>query len=107
MATHTRTLINGWEATVEIDEDDGAIDAYYVDGEGMAEECSVVIPAEEVDMGDGVCEIPEQIDADSAAHALYFGALVAFAAEVSGVAADDLADAFHPDVFEPCVRYRP
>jgi len=100
--THTKTLIDNFEAIVEL-HDDGGLDAYYLDSRRMEDVITVVL--NEAEIVDGIF-IPKQTTADDVSYHKYFEALCQFAAEVSHLPIADLREAFHPDVYEPHIRYR-
>lgn len=91
-------LDNGYAATCAITEDE--ITASYVDDEAVLDAITTVIPGDE-DIG-----MPEQTDIALEDWEPFWCALVAWVHAETGIPADVLADAWHPDVPEPYLHYR-
>ena len=94
-------LHNNRTARLEIDDD--SLVAYYLDGEAILDEITMV--TREREELDGY-RLPEETDTDMAAFDAYFEALCTWVAMHTGLAIETLRDAYHPDLNEPYLRYR-
>ena len=83
------------------------ITAYYVDGERIMDECTIVTSEREAITEDGrVYVIPEETDICQAEFDAYHDALCTWVSGITGVPVETLRDAYHPDLNEPWIRYQ-
>ena len=83
------------------------ITAYYVDGERLMDECTIVTREREEITEDGrVYLLPEETDIWQTAFDAYVDALCSWVAGITGVDVDTLRAAYHPDLNEPWIRYQ-
>lgn len=88
--------------TAWLDDDGAHLTASYEDEARLLDELTIVLHEREL-IGD--VWRPEETDIDAEAYGTYFDALVAWVAKVTGLPAEELAEAWHPDVPEPYLRY--
>lgn len=99
--TRTTTILNGYTAWLELD--GSLLTASYEEADALLAEITYIVHKRE--RIDGIWR-HEETDIDQDAYAHYFDTLVAWVAEETGYDPEELAEAFHPDVPEPCIRYR-
>ena len=83
------------------------ITAYYVDGERIMDELTIITHEDEHIIQDGrVYVIPEETDIWQAEFDAYVDALCTWVSGITGVPVETLRDAYHPDLNEPWIRYQ-
>lgn len=100
---YKETYLLDYKAWLEID-DEGGISASYMDAETLLDELTYVI--REAESVDGV-RIPEETDIDYEQWSAYQERLLDWVSAETGISREVLANAWHPDVAEPFVRYKP
>lgn len=79
------------------------ITAYYLNGEAIMDELTVI--TQESDVVDGYV-IPEETDLWTERCDAYYNALCAWVSGITGVEEATLREAYHPDLGEPWIRYQ-
>jgi hypothetical protein len=89
---------------VSIEDYGDVLTAWFREEQPILDDMAIIIPAEIVEQGGEIYEIPETIDLDSAIYQKYFEALVTWAAEKSCEDPEELRRRWHPD--NPCPEIR-
>lgn len=82
------------------------ITAYYIDGERLMDELTLLTrEREEITVDGRVIIIPEETEIWQAEFDDYYEALCAWVSGITGVSVETLRDAYHPDLNEPWIHY--